>query len=247
MSNDATPDKPINAKVMHFPGLAGITGLTTALGAVLATLANGADFATIPNPVQVGILGVIGAGLLAAAIAAAGDALARAYVVANTVETTKPDADVKPALHVAGAAVAGALGKLTAATAQTSAHASPGVVPLAVPLELCIDGTETYRAIAARSDGNGLEYLAAPPGERLRWHKESEVRRSTVAPAAVPSEVVALPHPIPITWRNQDMTAILVKIEEGLPKHFYAGAPGEDFEWRPAGGVRVRQQAAPQA
>lgn len=95
-------NKPVTAPPLNFTKYTGIgSGATGAAGAVIAgyeVFKKG----ELSEPVLIGALGALGLAIIAVAIAAAGDALARAYVTGRTSEVTvMGGTEVKPGIEVA--------------------------------------------------------------------------------------------------------------------------------------------------
>ncbi len=241
----ATKDKPVNARELRFPGIAGIGGLLSALVAGAISVID--QLNNFPNPVRVAVLGLAGAGLVAAAIASAGDALARAYIVANTVDPTADAAvEPQPAVRVETKNLADLVGTSSAKTAPTSSAAAGGahqssIVALPVPLNVCLDGHPGYQAIAARQlDGSDAEYLVGAQNQPLAWRPAALITRATISAPSAPPQIVALPNPVAVTWAGRSgLSAILVRLVKGEPDAFLVGATGETYHWRPAREVTV--------
>ena len=98
-------------RVIDTPGtpFTSAAGFSAAIAAALAgalAILQGLDVLEITEPVKIALIGLVGAGILAWAIAAAADSLARAYAVAH-VTRTKPGDPNLPALQTAADKLAG--------------------------------------------------------------------------------------------------------------------------------------------
>ncbi|TFV57024.1 hypothetical protein E4P41_15085 [Geodermatophilus sp. DF01-2] len=113
-----------------------------------------------------------------------------------------------------------------------SGPADSSILPLPAPLELCIDGHDSYQAIAVRQlPGQQLEYLAAPPGQSLDWHKAAKITGAMVVPPGAHSEFVGLPAPTEVRSGRRVLSAIAVRLTDGLPEAYLAGGSRGRFEW----------------
>jgi hypothetical protein len=77
--------KAIDTPSTPFTSVAGFSAATVVAAAI--SVLQGLDVLNGTEPVKIALLGLVGAGLLAWAIAAAGDSLARAYTVAHVSRT----------------------------------------------------------------------------------------------------------------------------------------------------------------
>src|SRR5688500_14664792 len=100
-TNTTTP--AIDTPSTGFTSAAGfLAGISAVIAAVLAgglTILQSLDVLSLSEPVKISLIGLVGAGILAYAIAAAGDSLARAYAVAHV--TRIEGKDNQPALQTA--------------------------------------------------------------------------------------------------------------------------------------------------
>src|SRR5215212_4278969 len=102
-----TDTKTIDTPSTPFTSVAGISAAAAAIVAAVISVLQGLDVLNVTEPVKIALLGLVGAGLLAWAIAAAGDSLARAYAVAH-VSRTPSNQDNLPAIQAAAIRLADA-------------------------------------------------------------------------------------------------------------------------------------------
>lgn len=242
--NTTTPaiDTPSTGFTSAAGWLAGISAVITALGTGLLTLLQNANVVSLSEPVKVALIGFVGVGILAYAIAAAGDSLARAYAVAHV--TRIEGKDNQPALQTAAfrladvyAAAHGlklstpantADGETSATTTSVYAPSSPAAskescLELSPPLKVQVRGKDAQATAILVSSESGKEtqrYLVGLPGSPLTWVNSDAISMPDAAPAAqLPSPTASqeccleLSPPLKVKVGAKDGEAIAVKIK----------------------------------
>jgi len=189
--------------------LAGFSAAASAIVAATISILQGLNVLDVTEPVKIGLLGLAGAGLLAWAIAAAGDSLARAYAVAN-VSRTPSDQDNQPAIQAAAIRLADAYAaahgvKVTPPASQAGGGASappasaytpvsPAAtkeihLPISPPLKVK-QGAQEGEAVAVQVSGDsGKEtrsYLVGFPGSPPDWVPSDAIYIPSATPPATP-------------------------------------------------------------
>jgi hypothetical protein len=115
-------------------GITSLAGFSAAIAAVLAgvlTVLQGLDVLAITQPVKIALIGLAGAGILAWAIAAAGDSLARAYAVVHVTRIEGKDNQL--ALQTAAFRLADADATAHGLKLKTPANTADGEASAATP------------------------------------------------------------------------------------------------------------------
>lgn len=242
--NTTTPaiDTPSTGFTSAAGWLAGIATAITALGTGVLTILQSADVVSLSEPVKVALIGFVGVGILAYAIAAAGDSLARAYAVAHV--TRIEGKDNQPALQTAAFRLADAYaaahglklttpantadGEASATTTSVYAPSSPAAskescLELSPPLKVQVRGKDAQATAILVSGESGKEtqrYLVGLPGSPLTWVNSDAISMPDVAPAAqLPSPTASqeccleLSPPLKVKVGAKDGEAIAVKIK----------------------------------
>lgn len=242
--NTTTPaiDTPSTGFTSAAGWLAGISAVITALGTGLLTLLQNANVVSLSEPVKVALIGFVGVGILAYAIAAAGDSLARAYAVAHV--TRIEGKDNQPALQTAAFRLADAYaaahglklstpantadGEASATTTSVYALSSPAAskescLELSPPLKVQVRGKDAQATAILVSSESGKEtqrYLVGLPGSPLTWVNSDAISMPDAAPAAqLPSPTASqeccleLSPPLKVKVGAKDGEAIAVKIK----------------------------------
>jgi hypothetical protein len=242
--NTTTPaiDTPSTGFTSAAGWLAGISAVITALGTGLLTLLQNANVVSLSEPVKVALIGFVGVGILAYAIAAAGDSLARAYAVAHV--TRIEGKDNQPALQTAAFRLADAYaaahglklstpantadGEASATTTSVYAPSSPAAskescLELSPPLKVQVRGKDAQATAILVSSESGKEtqrYLVGLPGSPLTWVNSDAISMPDAAPAAqLPSPTASqescleLSPPLKVKVGAKDGEAIAVKIK----------------------------------
>jgi hypothetical protein len=197
------PAKPVIAVPLNFTKYtAWFGGAASAIAAALVAVLP--QFKDVPIPVEVAMIGVIGAGFIAVAIAAGADVLGRSYVTANPPPTT-PAAAPPPSTP-------------------------PAMLALPTPLPVTISGSGSGSAVAVaaryKSDGT-LEYLVGSPAGNLEWKTGEAVSLGT-QPA--PAHVIP-PSPVPLKVSGTKRVALAVRVGDDGSAQIYAPANGGGLEW----------------
>lgn len=156
------PDKITVSSALNFTWGTSLVAIIAPLGA--AILAFIGTLGDLPSAIIVGALGTVGVGLLAAAIAAAADVLARAWVTAAKERSAGSDEN--------GSTVP------TQEIIQTRPLSATGI-PFAVQVSRL--SSEPVRALALRWGENTskIEYLVGESGAGLVWIAEDEAQGVT--------------------------------------------------------------------
>jgi len=185
----------------RFTSAAGFSAaIAAALAGALAVL-QGLDVLEISEPVKIALIGLVGAGILAWAIAAAGDSLARAYALAHV--TRKEGEENQPAIQTATnklVEVYGAAHGITITDGKLTPAAQPApqgeVTPLPTPLKVKLRGKDA-QAIAIRVSGeSGKEtqrYLVGLPDSQLTWVSSDAISLPAPPTPATPAPVAPTP------------------------------------------------------
>ena len=218
--NTTTPaiDTPSTGFTSAAGFLAGISAAIAALLAGALTILQSFDVLSLSEPVKVALIGFVGVGILAYAIAAAGDSLSRAYAVAHV--TRIEGKDNQPALQTAAFRLADAYaaahglklstpaktadGEASATTTSVYAPSSPAAskessLELSPPLKVQVRGKDAQATAILVSGESGKEtqrYLVGLPGSPLTGVK--------IALAAAPFHGFGVARQGPwITWVNR--------------------------------------------
>jgi hypothetical protein len=206
-----TDTKTIDTPSTPFISVAGFSAAAAAIVAAAISVLQGLDVLNVTEPVKIALLGLVGAGLLAWAIAAAGDSLARAYAVAH-VTRTPSDQDNKPAIQAAAIRLADAYAAAHGLKPNTPANPSDGGVSatttsvyspvspttskeycfeLSSPLGVKVHGKDAQAVAVLISGESGKEtqrYLIGLPGSPLSWMNSDAISMPDAAPpAALPA------------------------------------------------------------
>jgi len=242
--NTTTPaiDTPSTGFTSAAGFLAGISAAIAALLAGALTILQSFDVLSLSEPVKVALIGFVGVGILAYAIAAAGDSLSRAYAVAHV--TRIEGKDNQPALQTAAFRLADAYaaahglklstpaktadGEASATTTSVYAPSSPAAskessLELSPPLKVQVRGKDAQATAILVSGESGKEtqrYLVGLPGSPLTWVNSDAISMPDAAPAAqLPSPTASqeccleLSPPLKVKVGAKDGEAIAVKIK----------------------------------
>jgi hypothetical protein len=207
-NTDSNTNPPvIDTPPLGVTTLAGLSGAFTALVAAAIAVLQGLDVLNVTEPVKIALIGLVGAGILAWAIAAAGDTFARAYALAH-VTRTEPGQDNQPALQTAAVRLADAYAaahglKVTTPTNTTDGGASVSTpstyspssttaskeccLELSPPLKVQVRGQDAQATAVLISGESGKEtqrYLVGLPGSSLVWMNSDAI---SMPPATSPA------------------------------------------------------------
>lgn len=219
LGTKTSSDQPvIDTPSTSFSSAAGVSAAITAIGATVIALLPSLNVLDVTEPVKVALIALIGAGVLAWAIASAGDSFARAYGLAH-VTRTAPDKPNQPAIEVAAANLAdayaaahglqpaaptnasgnGASAAPTSKYSPSSTTASKGsYVELTPPLDVKVRGNAALAIAVHISGESGKEtqrYLVGLPNSQLAWVNNDAISlpAAAVAPGATSAAPVSTP------------------------------------------------------
>lgn len=222
-----TDEEPVQASPMRFTAVAGYAGaFTAATSAAIAVLPQIIELEVGDN-IKVALIALVGAGVIAWAVASAGDALGRAYLTAHMEQKT-PSAP-KPLQQVAAAAA-------------PQDDQSAVVVALPVPLQVCAVGSDVgQKAVAAKVVDGDMHYYVASPRGRFSWVPAEGLVLSSEPVLPSPPSVVALPTPLSVAVGTKEKKAIAVKVDgSSSATEFFVGQSGERFTWVKGEGVEAK-------
>lgn len=222
-----TDEEPVQASPMRFTAVAGYAGaFTAATSAAIAVLPQIVELKVGDN-IKVALIALVGAGVIAWAVASAGDALGRAYLTAHMEQKT-PSAP-KPLQQVAAAAA-------------PQDDQSAVVVALPVPLQVCAVGSDVgQKAVAAKVVDGDMHYYVASPRGRFSWVPAEGLVLSSEPVLPSPPSVVALPTPLSVAVGTKEKKAIAVKVDgSSSATEFFVGQSGERFTWVKGEGVEAK-------
>ena len=124
-SRTSTDQPVIDTPSPVFTTGAGFSAAITAIGAAVIAILPSLTALEVSEPVKVALIALIGAGVLAWAIAAAGDSLARAYGLAH-VTRTEPEKPNQPAIQTAAVRLADAYAAAHGLKPTTQASSAEG-------------------------------------------------------------------------------------------------------------------------
>lgn len=187
-SGTPTYDPVIDTPPTRFTTTAGYSAALATILAGLVVIGQGLGFDPVnaPTPIKVALIGLVGLGILAWAIAATGDSLARAYALAH-VSRTDPSKPNEPAIKTAAfrlaevyaaanPAVDGQKAQLEAQ--KVAAAAQVRLCPFPAPLPVKAQGRDANAVAVLVSGETGQEqqrYLVGRPNSKLQWVDGDEI------------------------------------------------------------------------
>src|SRR5215213_9418067 len=132
-SNSKTTPQAIDSPPLGVTTIAQISGAITALVAAAIAIVPTIVGVDTTDAIKIALIGLVGAGILAWAIAAAGDTLARAYATAHVTRTEQGE-DNQPAIQTAAIRLADAYAASHGLTLTTPASAADSGTPAAATL-----------------------------------------------------------------------------------------------------------------
>lgn len=167
----------IDAPRTTFTWAAGYSAAIVAgLSGVLAVL-QGLNVLDITEPVKIACIGLVGAGVLAWAIASAGDSFARAYALAH-VTRTEEDKPNQPAILMATAKLAEVYAAANPAVDVQKAAAQTLLCPFPAPLSVKAQNknARATAVLVSGESGKGQQrYLVGFPDSKLEWVDGDEI------------------------------------------------------------------------
>jgi hypothetical protein len=180
-----------------FTSAAGFSAaIAAALAGALAVL-QGLNVLEISEPVRIALIGLVGVGILAWAIAAAGDSLARAYGLAHV--TRKVGEENQPAIQTAAnklAEVYAAANGITITDGKLTPAPQGQVTPLPTPLKVKLRGKDALAIALLVSGESGKEtqrYLVGLPDAQLTWVSSDAISLPATPTPATPAPVAPTP------------------------------------------------------
>lgn len=165
--------------VVPFTSGAGFSAAATAIVAATIAVLQALNVLDISEPIRIALIALVGAGILAWAIAAAGDSLARAYGLAH-VTRTDPTKENEPAIKTAAFKLAevyaAANPAVDAQKAATAAQVRLCAFP--VPLQVRAQGSDAQAVALFVSGEVGKEqqrYLVGRHNRKLEWVDGDEI------------------------------------------------------------------------
>jgi hypothetical protein len=224
--SSATTQQAIDTPPLGVTTVAQLSGAITAVGAAVVAILPTILGVDTTDALKIALIGLVGAGILAWAIAAAGDTLARAYAAAH-VTRTPSDQDNQPALQTAAIRLADAYaaahglkisaqaspanGGASTSTASVYAPAAPAAsketrLPISPPLKVkrgAQDGEAVAVLVSGESGKETQRYLVGFPGSPPSWVTSDAIY---VPPAAPPvtSPVTSPAAQLPSTAASED-------------------------------------------
>jgi len=220
-SSSTTSDQAIDTPPLGVTALPQFFGALTALGAATIAIYQVIAGVDTTDPLKIALIGLVGVGILAWAIAAAGDSLARAYAAAH-VTRTEPDKVNQPAIQSAAVRLADAYAaahgmKLStqASTADGGTSATTASVyspvssatpkethfPISPPLIVKVRGKDALAVAVMVSGESGKEtqrYLVGLPDSQLTWVSNDAISlpAAITTPNAISAPTATIAGPI---------------------------------------------------
>jgi hypothetical protein len=184
-SNASNPEVVVDSPSVGSTWLAGLSAAVTALLAAAISIFQGLDVLNLSDPVKIGLIGLIGAGILGWAIATSGDALARAYAQAHV---TRVDGENnQPALQTAANKIAEvyAAAHGVSIISNSADQGAPAIkasqeqlCPFPTPLKVKVRGNDAQAIAVLLSSTGGKEtqkYLIGVPGDQITWVDDAAI------------------------------------------------------------------------
>ena len=178
-SGTSTDQQVIYTPAVPFTSAAGFSAAITAIGAAVIAVLPTVTVLAVSEPVKVALIALIGAGVLAWAIAAAGDSFARAYGLAH-VTRTEPNKPNQPAIQTAAFKLAEVYAAANPAVdaQKAAAAAQMRLCPFPAPLPVKAQGKDAHAVAVLVSGESGKEeqrYLVGRSGGKFQWLDEDEI------------------------------------------------------------------------
>ncbi|HEX2049151.1 MAG TPA: hypothetical protein VHJ34_00795 [Actinomycetota bacterium] len=224
-------EQAVDLKPFRFTSFMGGAGTLSAATSAVILVAEEVLDKKYDTAIKVALLGVIGLSIVAAALASAGDALARAYAAGNV---SRGRTDKEPSRSALEAAVSIAVDALKGAPERESRS---GVV--ALPDVLAVTSkNRAAKAVATRVDDKGkLEYLLGTEGGQLSWHPEDDVALAMDPPREM---TISLSPPLSVAVQNiTGYIALAVRSTAEDVTGYLVVRSGEDPSWRSSEVVNI--------
>lgn len=215
-SSSSTPAPTIDTRPLVVTALPQFFGAFTALGAAAIAIYQVIAGVNTTDPLKIALIGLVGVGILAWAIAATGDTIARAYASAH-VTRTEPGKENQPALQAAAIRFADAYAAAHGVKPPTPAIPTDGGAPAATnsvyspsapaaskecclgispPLQVKVRGKDAQAVAVLTSGESGKEtqrYLVGLPDSQLTWVSNDAISLPAAALAPVATAVPSGP------------------------------------------------------
>ena len=225
-SSSSTPAPAIDTPPLVVTALPQFFGAFTALGAAAIAIYQVIAGVDTTDPLKIALIGLVGVGILAWAIAATGDTIARAYASAH-VTRTEPGKENQPALQAAAIRFADAYAAAHGVKPPTPAIPTDGAALVATPSnyspstatasqEYCFPISPVRKVKVGLNDGEAIavkvkreggkvteEYLVGTPGSNYGW----KIKDVVFVPPAVPSAPPTSPSGTPSDAGDTAVTA----------------------------------------